>query len=103
DDRRRQREARDDRRRNVPQEDEDDQDDEADRQEERELDVVNRVADGYRSIEPGVERHRRRQLLAQRRQQRLHGVDDGDDVRAGLLEDRQHDRALALEPAGLLV
>ena len=55
DDRRRQREARDDRRRNVPQEDEDDQDDEADRQDERELDVVNRVADGHRSIEPGVE------------------------------------------------
>ena len=56
DDRERQREAGDDRRREVPQEQEDDQHDEDDRQHQRELDVVDRLADRHRAVAADAER-----------------------------------------------
>ena len=59
--------------------------DQADGDEQRQLDVVHRLADRRRAIAADVERHRRRQLLADRRQQRLDRVDDLDDVGARLL------------------
>ena len=53
DDRRGQRQARDDRRREVPQEQEDHEHDEHDREQQRELDVVHRLADRLRAVACG--------------------------------------------------
>ena len=54
---------------------------------------MHRLADRRRAIGAHVEHDRRRQLLAERRQQRLDRVDHRDDVRAGLLQDREVDVA----------
>src|SRR5205823_8402274 len=90
-------------RRHVPEKYEDDEHDQADRQEQRELDVGDRVANRDRSIPADIKRYGRRQLLAESREQLLDSIDDGDNVGAGLLLDRQINAAFALEPRGVLV
>ena len=103
DDRRRQREARDDRRRDVAQEQEDHEHDEHDGQQQRELDVVHRLANRLRAVAADGERQRRRQLRLELRQQRADRVDDLDGVRAGLALDGEVDRARVVVPARRLV
>ena len=70
---------------------------------QRELHVVDRFADRLRPIHSDVERHRRRQLCANRREQCLDIVDHLHDVRSRLLLDHQADVPHALIPAGGLV
>ncbi len=103
DDRQRQRQARDDGGREVAQEEEDDQDHQAERQEERELDVVDRVADRLRAVEEDVESHRGGQLPLEGGQEPPDGVGDLDRVGARLPLDGQDDRALVAEPGRDLV
>ncbi len=77
--------------------------DQADGGEQRDLDVVNRRANRFRAVVPAAERHRRRQLLAHRGQQRLDAIDHLDDVGARLLADRDQHAALVHLPRRRLV
>ena len=94
DDREGQREARNDRRPHVSQEDEDHHDDEAERQEHRELDVAVRLADRLRAVVEHVHVDARRQLGAELRHEPLDGVGDFDRVGAGLALDAERDGTL---------
>src|SRR5439155_1755238 len=99
----RDREARDDRRRQVAQEQEDDQDDQGDREEERELDVVDRLADRDGTVVENVQVHRRRQFRAEVREQRPDRVHDLHGVRPRLALDGQNHSTLVIVPARDLV
>jgi hypothetical protein len=94
DQRERHREAGDDRRRYVTQEDEHDDDDEDDGETELELDVAHRGADGDRAVGDHGDVDPRRQGGLQLRQLLLDAVDDLDDVGARLAlhveDDRRH-------------
>ena len=103
DDGHRQRQARDNRRRKIPQKQEDNEYDQADGQEQSRLDVVHRIADGQRAVVERLERNGRRELQAKHRQELLDVVHDFDGVGAGLPLNRQDDGALQVEPARHLV
>ncbi len=72
-----------------PQEQEDHQDDERDRQQQRELHVVDGVADRDRAIVEHVQGRCARQLLVEARQQRLDAIDHLHRVGFGLAVDRR--------------
>ena len=85
-----QRQAGNDGGRNVAQEKEDDQHHQAERQVERELDVVHGVANGNRGVVKGFQVDGLRDLFAKGRQQALDVVHHLDGVGAGLALDGQH-------------
>ena len=88
----------------VAEEEEDHQHDEGQRDEQRDLDVVDRVADRLRAVEHDVHRDARGQLLLERWQQLAHRLVPPHGVGSRLLLNRQHDRALVDEPGrGLVV
>ena len=84
--------ARDQRHAQIAQEQQDHQHHEDDRQPERELDVVDRSADGLGAVGQDVDGHVRRDHRLKPRQRLLDAVDGLDDVGAGLLGDDQQDR-----------
>ena len=94
--------GRDDGRPETAQEQEDDHDDERDGQQQRELNVLDRGADGLGAVADELDLDRGRDRGDQPRQQRLDLVDGLDDVGAGLLEDHQEHAALAVGPGRLL-
>ncbi len=63
--------------------------------------VLDRRADGLRAVAQRDDLDRRRDGGLQARQLGLDPVDSVDDVGAGLLVNRQHDRGLAVGPGGL--
>ena len=103
DHRHRQREARDHRRDDVPEEEEDDEHDQAECQEERELHVAHGLLDSHRPVITDVHCHRWGECELDLLERGLHRAGDGNGVRARLAGDREHDRALAIVPAGVLV
>ena len=70
----------------------------ADRDRQRFLHVVDRLADRDRAVEQRLHLDRRRHLRAHCRQLVAHHVDDLDGVGVGLALDRQHDGARVVEP-----
>ena len=94
--------ARDDGRPEAAQEDEDHHHDQRDGQQQRELHVLDRGADGLGAVAESVDMDGRRDRRHQPRQLRLDLVDGLDDVGAGLLENDQEDAALAVGPGRLL-
>ena len=103
DQRQRHRDARDDGRREAAQEEEDDQHDQDDGQDQLELHVGDRGADGGRAV--GDDRH----LASTAGREAcscgsslLDAVDQADDVGAGLALDVQDDRRGGVDPGGLL-
>ena len=70
---------------------------------QRFLHVGDRIADRDRAVEQRLHADRRRNLRAELRQPGLHRVDHLDRVGVGLPLDRQHDRAVVVEPARDLV
>ena len=99
----RQGEARDDRGGDVPQEEEDHQHHERDGEQEGELDVAHRGADGDRSVVEDVEVDGRGQLGLEDREDLLDRVHHLDGVGTGLALDGQNHRALVVVPGGDLV
>ena len=100
DQRQRHGDGRDDGRPEIAQEQEDHHDHQRDRQQQRELHVGDRGADGLGAVGNDVDLDGRRDRGLQHRQHRLDPVDRLDDVGAGLALDRQDDRALLVVPAG---
>ena len=98
-----QRQARDDRRRDVPQEEEDDEDDEGDGEEQGELHVVHRVADRDRAVVEDVEVHRGGELGLEHGEDLPDRVHHLDGVGAGLALDGEDDRPVVVVPARDLV
>src|SRR5712672_2231855 len=100
DERKRHGDGRNDRRPEVTQEHEDHHHHECDRQDQRELDVGNRGADGGRAV--GCDRHLdgRRERSLELRQHCLYGVHRLDDVGTGHTLNGENDGALLVEPAG---
>ena len=79
----------------VAQEQEDHEHDQRDREQQRELHVVDRLANRLRAVDQDRRASPRRAAAARKRgQQRLDGVDDLDRVGARLALDRQHDGAV---------
>ena len=86
----------------TAQEDEDHHHDQRDGQQQRELHVLDRGADGLGAVADDLDLDRRRDRCDQPRQRRLDLVDGLDDVGAGLLEHDQEHAALAVGPCRLL-
>ena len=82
----------------AAQEQEDHHHHETDGQHQGELHIMHRGADGLRPVHHDADMHARRDCRLEPRQRRLDPLDGVDDVRAGLLEDLQHDAALAVLP-----
>ena len=74
----------------------------SDGDQERDLHVLDRGADGQGTVADDLDLDRRRNRRDQPRQLRLDPVDGFDDVGAGLLEDDEEHAALAVGPGGLL-
>ena len=92
--------ARDDRGGEGAEEEEDYQHHENDREDEGELHLGDGLADRARAVDDDVQVDGGGQLLAERGQERLHGVDDLDGIGARLAAHLEIDRAVAVEPAG---
>ena len=103
DDRHGQREARDDRRGEVAQEQENHQHDQEDGEQQRELHVVDRGANRFGIVAERADVQRGRHFRLERGNQAHHVVDDLHGVGPGLTLDREHDRWLAVGPSGGLV
>ena len=103
DDRHRQGDRRDDGRRDIAQEQENHHHHQREREQQGELHLVDRGADGLRAVVEHLDVDRRRHLGAEGRQELAHLVDHLDGVGAGLAVDREHDAALVLVPGGHLV
>ena len=73
------------------------------RDEQRELHLVDRGADGLRAVVEHLDVDRRRHFGAEGRQQRADLVDHPDGVRSRLAVNGEHDAALVLVPGGDLV
>ncbi len=79
-------------------------DDEHQRQQQRELDVVDRGLDGLRPVVQDLHVHGRGDLVVDARERGFDAVGDLDRVGARLPLHREHDRRLAVHPArGLVV
>ena len=76
--------ARDHRRRDVPEEQERDEHDEPDGEDELVLHVAHRCTDGFRAIADDVHSQGRRQAGRERREQLMYAVHHGDDIGARL-------------------
>jgi hypothetical protein len=100
--RQRHRDGRDHRGPEAAQEDEDHHDDQRNGQQQGELHVLDRGADGLGAVADDLDLDRRRDRGDQPRQRRLDLVDGLDDVGAGLLEHDQEHAALAVGPGRLL-
>ena len=100
DQRQRHGDGRDDGRPEIAQEYEDDHDDECYRQQQRELHVGDRCADGLRAIGNDVDLDGGRDRGLEHRHHRLDPVHGLDDVGAGLTLDRENDGRLVVVPAG---
>jgi hypothetical protein len=100
DERQRHREAGDQRRPPVAQEQEDHGHDQDHREAELDLHVAHRGADGGRAVGQHDDVERGRQRLAQLRQQALDAVDHLDDVGAGLAADVDDHRLGGVHPGG---
>ncbi len=104
DDRHRQRQARDDRRGQIAQEQEDHHHDQKDGEQQRVLHVVDRRANRLGMIAQRVDMERGGHFRAKCGNQAHHVVDDFDGVGARLTLHREHHRALAVRPSrGLVV
>ena len=99
DDRKGQGEARNDRGGQILEEQENHEHDEAERDEQRDLHVVDRLVNRDGAVVERVHLDRRRQLAGERRDGCLDRVRDLHGVGAGLALNREHDRALAVIPA----
>ena len=86
------------RRAEIPEEREDDEDDEADRDEERELDILDRRAHRLGAVGEDLHLDRLRERRLQLRKQRFDAIGDLNDVRAGLALDVQDDGAAVARP-----
>ena len=100
DQRQRHGDGRDNGRPETTQEYEDHHDDERNRQQQRELHVGDRCADGLGAIGNDVYLDGGRDRGLEHRHHRLDPTDGLDDVGAGLALDRQNDRPLLVEPGG---
>ena len=98
--RERHRDARNECRPEIAQEQKDDQHDQADGEHERELDIVHRGADHHCAVENHVDLHGRRHVGGEPRQPGLDLIDGLDDVDAGLLEDIQQDARIVVLVGG---
>ncbi len=103
DDGHRQREAWNERRRKIPQKKKNDHDDEAHGHEQRVFHVRHGFADDQRTVNEHVQMHRRRNCVAELRQQFFDVVHHFHRVRARLALDGQHDGARVVIPGRLLV
>src|SRR6185295_9659359 len=73
---------------------------ERDREQQRELHVIDRGVDGLGAIGDDIYLDCRRNRGLEHRQYRLDPGDGLDDVGSGLALDRQDDRSLLVEPVG---
>ena len=89
--------------REVAQEQEDDEHHQDDREQQRELHIVHRLTDGFRTVVDDVEIHGGGHLLLKRGQQVADTVHHIHGVGAGLALHHQGDGAAIVEPAGHLV
>ena len=99
--RQRHRDARDDRRPDAAQEDKDHHHHQRDGQQQRELHVLDRGANGLGAVGENFDMDGGRDRRLQPRQLRLDLVDGLDDVGAGLLEHDEEDATLAVGPGRL--
>ena len=100
DDRRGDREAGDDRRPQVPQEEEDDHHDQAGREDQRLFGLLDGALDEDGLVERGRELHARRERRLDPRQLCADGVGHLDDVRLGLPDHADRDGRCAVESEG---
>src|SRR5262249_16195904 len=99
DQRNRHRQSRNDGGGNRPQEQEDHEHDKPDRNQQRDLDILDRLADRARPIEMDLEIDRGRHLRPVGGQPLAYRIDDLDGIGARLPAHLQHDRTIVVEPA----